>query len=797
MDCNKEEAIRARDLAEMKMKNSDFDGARKIVLKAQNLYPELENISQLLSICDVHCSAQKSMLGSEKDWYGVLQVAKFADEMAIKKQYRRLALFLHPDKNRFPGAESAFKLICEANALLSDPKRKSLYDNKIRVMVRSAPVVPPPHHLNKTSQFNNQYGAGIKVPNGFHSMNQHQATRSSFSVRQEVFCTSCPFCCLKHQLDRKFLNASVRCQKCLKTFIGYEVSAQGVPLESKCGPESSQKVHVKPSMSQYSGFQGNGIPNQGRNKMGVQNGKGFSASHLGSQWCANRPTVPGVRMESIFKDKGVECAAKVSGGLKSKRKDSSTNSEYGGKEGGTCNGNRNNTGEGNWKNKRKGRRKVSDESSESYETSSDSDLEDVIVKDSGVATNLNSGPTRRSSRKRQNVSYNEGDDDDDDYDLPRSRKRSQGSNLSEDRVNKQNDALDGEPAKHEDENGLPADADCSKSEDKETQTVYPEERPQDKDFDHDKGVKAKGSGGRMSNIGVDEIETDLDKDALSGDDSDEGICQFEDPEFNDFDKDRNASCFAVNQYWSCYDSVDGMPRFYAKVKKVCLSPFEFCIAWLEADPADVVQKKWIDQDLPVGCGNFRVGKTQKMPNFGIFSQQVHCEKGKRGSLIIHPRRGEVWSLFKDWDLSWISQPESRGEYKYEVVEVLSDFDAVAGVRVCYLDKVLGFVSLFQRSSQSTTESFMIRPNELFRFSHCIRYYKMTGTERDGVPVGSLELDPAALPPNPDKLYYPGKSKMESDNMGHGVHCSPPKSDNFVKSEGSNPNEFVDLESSDL
>lgn len=772
MECNKEEAIRARDLAEMKMKNSDFDGARKIVLKAQNLHPELENISQLLSICNVHCSAQKLILGSEKDWYGVLQVEKFADEMAIKKQYRRLALFLHPDKNRFPGAEAAFKLICEANAVLSDPRLKSLYDNKIRVMVRSAPVGPPPHHVNKTSHFNKQYGAGIKVPNGFHSMNQHQATRPSFSVRQDVFCTSCPFCCLKYQLDRKHVNTNVRCQKCLKTFISHEMSGQGVPLESKCAPESSQKVPVKPSMSQYSAFQENGTPNQGGYRMGAQNGKGFSSSHMGSQ-----PTVPGVKMESIFKDKGAGCAAKVSVGLKSKRKDSGITSEYGGKVGGTCNGNRNNTEEGNRKNKRKGRRKVSDESSESFDTSSESDLEDVIVEDSGVATNLKSGPTRRSSRKRQNVSYNEGEDDD-DYDLPRSRKRSQGCKLSEGNGNRQNGALDGESVKHENQNGLPADADYSKSEGKETGTVYPEESPQDKDFVHDKGVEAKGAGGGMSNIGVDvdEMEIDSDGDAFSGDDSDDSFQHFDDPEFNDFDKDRDASRFAVNQYWSCYDSVDGMPRFYAKVKNLCVNPFEVCIAWLEAEPADATHKIWIDMDLPVGCGNFKVGKTQKMST-STFSHQVHCEKGKRGSLIIHPRRGEVWAIFKDWDLSWCYQPESHRDYIYEVVEVLSDFDAVAGVRVCYLDKVGGFVSLFKRSSQSTTESFMIRPNELYRFSHSIRCFKMTGSEREGVPIGSLELDPAALPQNPDKLYYPGKS---TDDTGPGV----------------NPKEFVDLECSD-
>lgn len=37
---------------------------------------------------------------------------------------------LHPDKNKFPGAEAAFKLIGEANMILSDKGKRSVYDLK-------------------------------------------------------------------------------------------------------------------------------------------------------------------------------------------------------------------------------------------------------------------------------------------------------------------------------------------------------------------------------------------------------------------------------------------------------------------------------------------------------------------------------------------------------------------------------------------------------------------------------------------------------------------------------------------
>lgn len=66
----------------------------------------------------------------EKDYYKVLGVAKDADANEIKKSYRKLAKDLHPDKN--PGdkkIEERFKEVSEAYDVLSDPKRRSEYDD--------------------------------------------------------------------------------------------------------------------------------------------------------------------------------------------------------------------------------------------------------------------------------------------------------------------------------------------------------------------------------------------------------------------------------------------------------------------------------------------------------------------------------------------------------------------------------------------------------------------------------------------------------------------------------------------
>ena len=63
-----------------------------------------------------------------KDFYKALGISKGASEDEIKKAYRKMALKYHPDKNKSPGAEDKFKEIAEAYEVLSDPKKKEVYD---------------------------------------------------------------------------------------------------------------------------------------------------------------------------------------------------------------------------------------------------------------------------------------------------------------------------------------------------------------------------------------------------------------------------------------------------------------------------------------------------------------------------------------------------------------------------------------------------------------------------------------------------------------------------------------------
>ena len=66
---------------------------------------------------------------SKRDYYDVLGVSKSASDSELKKAFKKLAMKYHPDRN--PDDDSAaekFKEAAEAYDVLSDPQKKSKYD---------------------------------------------------------------------------------------------------------------------------------------------------------------------------------------------------------------------------------------------------------------------------------------------------------------------------------------------------------------------------------------------------------------------------------------------------------------------------------------------------------------------------------------------------------------------------------------------------------------------------------------------------------------------------------------------
>src|SRR3990167_10049729 len=67
-------------------------------------------------------------MATNRDYYEVLGVSKSASADELKKAYRTHARKYHPDVNKASDAEARFKEINEAYQVLSDPQKKSAYD---------------------------------------------------------------------------------------------------------------------------------------------------------------------------------------------------------------------------------------------------------------------------------------------------------------------------------------------------------------------------------------------------------------------------------------------------------------------------------------------------------------------------------------------------------------------------------------------------------------------------------------------------------------------------------------------
>ena len=83
----------------------------------------------------VRDAKKQQKLAERKDYYKILKVTKEADDKEIKKAYRKQALLHHPDRHASATPEEKalheknFKDVNEAWTVLSDPQKKSRFDN--------------------------------------------------------------------------------------------------------------------------------------------------------------------------------------------------------------------------------------------------------------------------------------------------------------------------------------------------------------------------------------------------------------------------------------------------------------------------------------------------------------------------------------------------------------------------------------------------------------------------------------------------------------------------------------------
>ncbi|XP_045803387.1 uncharacterized protein LOC123896967 isoform X3 [Trifolium pratense] len=692
MECNKDEAVRAKQLAESRMQTGQFTEALKFANKAKKLYADVDNIAQILAICEVHIAALNKLYCSEMDWYRILQTERLSEDAIIKKQYRKLALLLHPDKNKFPGAEAAFKLIGEANRVLSDQAKRSLHDMKVKADAGAAVSKTSSRHSN-----GNMFAAN-QVPNASSS---NFPSRNPHLNAQQTFWTMCqpePSSKQRFNTRNDDENKDVNVQE-----------NHVDPSSLNVRRSSRQKQHV--SYVETDADDNFDIPF----KKPRQN-ESFNNDEVEERSVSEETVLSNTSRDEhsdVQEDKA--CAT----GVRKQHKDEKSKDGYVPVSKPMESQASKNVGS-------KRMRQPEPGSKQRFNTRNDDENKDVNVQENHVdPSSLN---VRRSSRQKRHVSYVEYADD--NFDVP-SKKPRQNESFNNDEV-------------------------------------------EEKKVSEEETVLSNTSGDKHSDVQEDKVlESDLDSKMLNEETcsppnsnipSSPEIITCPDPDFSNFEKDKADDCFAANQLWAIYDHTGALPRFYALIKKVTF-PFKLHIIWLEPDPDEDDEVAWYDADLPIACGKFILDKSQKTTDRSMFSHQIQFIKGNnRDSYLVFPKKGETWAIFRNWDIKWSYNPENDLKREFDYVEILSNFTENVGIEVAYLGKVKGFISLFEKTGKNGENTFCILPNELYRFSHQIPSYKMNGDEREGVPRGCFELDPAALPTEMFEAEKDSREKVEKSKV---------------------------------
>lgn len=732
MECNKDEAVRAKEIAERKLTDRNYAGAKKFALKSQALYPGLEGLPQMLATLDVYISAENK-IGGEVDWYGVLSVNPLADEETVRKQYRKLALMLHPDKNKCLGAEGAFKLVSEAWSLLSDKAKRLAYDQKrnlkgshSKVSAQSGtPSVP--HRSNGFHNFTGNIASTAR--------NTHSNTRMGPTsvppphVKADTFWTVCNRCKTHYEYLRIYLNHTLLCPNCHEAFVALEKppppnvfkpsnwSSRQVHQNSRhdtatTDPYNAAKNSKTAPNSEPGGLAGlNSFDNSNFHWNSFSSRADFGCTVASTSATAQAATVVQQASEKVkreheearmaaaewersyfFKGMG-NCAPKGEIPLKKRKLEDNCFNNYGARVANQMSMGNGGAGVGG----------IS-ESTKGY---------------SGTERGYGfSGTYNKPDSERELMFFETKNMLMQKARIELRKKLKEWRSLTEaTTANKVKEKVKNKETKKQQSvvNGDMYDP----HKDGETNVIH-------------RRVKNKNS----NNIADDTDEHDVAPMTIN----------VPDPDFHNFDLDRTESSFEDDQVWAAYDNDDGMPRYYARVHKVIsLKPFKMRISWLnsrsnrELGPLD-----WIGSGFSKTCGDFRVGRQETTETLNSFSHKVSWIKGNRGVICIYPRKGEVWALYRNWSPDWNEHTPDDVIHKYDMVEVLEDFNGEQGVSVVPLIKVPGFRTVF-RKHMDPKEVRKIPKEEMFRFSHQVPNSLLTGLEAPNAPEGCRDLDPAATP----------------------------------------------------
>nr|XP_043611317.1 uncharacterized protein LOC122582946 [Erigeron canadensis] len=640
MECNKDEAVRAKTIAEKKLSDKDYAGAKKFILKAQTLYPGLDGISQMLTTLDVYIASENKVSG-EVNWYGILGVNSNDDDETIRKHYRKLALMLHPDKNKSVGADGAFKLLSEAWSLLSDKAKRAAYNQRRNMRVFQQKSGGPPPAASGANGVNSFVKRSISKPNS----RSHPGPGSVppvvrppapapppppvVSRRTDTFWTICHRCKMHYEYLKLYLNHTLLCPNCQQPFMAKEMPPPA-NLPKSCADQRRQNS--------------------------TNHGRTTAATNKNVQWDTSSRTGVSNTDPSIA-TKAASVVQQVNERLKREREEL-----YAG-----------------WPSKR-GR------SDDEGQASGDR-----------IPSQMSAGNGVAGTRNLYGFSS-----------VNNAVNRTRELNHFEVRLMLMKKA-------------------------------QVEIRRKLSEWDSEEKLKENDAGH------INEATSQVSQTAEDQEQVDPAM-SVPDPDFHDFDLDRTENSFEDNQVWAAYDDDDGMPRFYAFIHKVFTrEPLKMKISWLNSkSTAEFGSFDWLGCGFRKSCGEFRVGRHELYKNLNSFSQKVKWKKTPRGSVLILPTKGQVWALYRNWSRDWNEKISDDVIHKYDMVEVLEDYDEEKGVPVSPLIKFAGFKTVFHPHTYKG-EVKVIPKEEMFRFSHQVPKYLLTGTEGHNSPKDCLELDPAATP----------------------------------------------------
>ncbi|CAK9174092.1 unnamed protein product [Ilex paraguariensis] len=256
------EAQRWLTIAEKLLISGDLIGSKTFAIRVKESDPNFETAYQILAVADTLLAGDKRING-QRDWYAILQlVGPTHDLELISTQYRRLALLLHPERNKLAFAEQAFRLVIDAWSVLSNPSKKFLYDNELNLSLNLTPnpvLFPnPPNPVGSGSVS----GSSREQESQNHQPPQQEQLKqnplnSSYnydsggkgnekSVREEVsrsvhvepdqssnFWTACPYCYHMYEYPKIYAECTLRCQNCKRAFQAVVISSPPPIVDGK------------------------------------------------------------------------------------------------------------------------------------------------------------------------------------------------------------------------------------------------------------------------------------------------------------------------------------------------------------------------------------------------------------------------------------------------------------------------------------------------------------------------------------------------------------------------------------